>query len=248
MTVASPVHPQPALRRRARQAPARHWLLARQRLLARAAVLALAGPFGLACAQTVPAAPAAVTPAAAASAPAAAATTPADVPNAAGAKTPQRVEIIGSSDPNAERRRSTASKIIIGRDEIERMGDSTLGEVLKRLPGVTSGGPPGRGGPPRMRGMGGGYTAILIDGQRMPPGFSLDSIAPEQIERIEILRTPTAEMTARGVAGIINVVMREDFRRKANEFRFGGGLEDGRRPSGGGRCNSSGRHAGPAPG
>ena len=242
MTVASPVHPQPALRRRARQAPARHWLLARQRLLARAAVLALAGPFGLACAQTVPAAPAAVTPAAAASAPAAAATTPADVPNAAGAKTPQRVEIIGSTDPNAERRRSTASKIIIGRDEIERMGDSTLGEVLKRLPGVTTGGPPGRGGPPRMRGMGGGYTAILIDGQRMPMGFSLDSIAPEQIERIEILRTPTAEMTARGVAGIINVVMREDFRRKANEFRFGGGLEDGRRPSGGGSWNYSGQN------
>ncbi len=158
------------------------------------------------------------------------------------ASAPQRVEITGATDPNAERRRSTASKIIVGREEIERMGDTTLGEVLKRLPGVSIGGVPGRGGPPRMRGMGAGYTAILIDGQRMPFGFSLESIAPEQIERIEIMRTPTAEMTARGVAGIINVIMREDFRRKANELRFGGGLEDGRRPSGGGSWNYSGQN------
>ena len=166
----------------------------------------------------------------------------ASAPTATDGKAPQRVEITGATDPNTERRRSTAAKIIVGREEIERMGDSTLGEVLKRLPGVSLGGVPGRGGPPRMRGMGAGYTAILIDGQRMPMGFSLDSIAPDQIERIEILRAPTAELTARGVAGIINVIMREDFRRKANEFRFGGGMEDGRRFGGGGSWNYAGQN------
>ncbi|MBI3367235.1 MAG: TonB-dependent receptor, partial [Burkholderiales bacterium] len=144
-------------------------------------------------------------------------------------KTPQRVEIQGTPDSNTERRRSTASKIIYGREELDRMGDATLGEVLKRLPGVTIGGRPGRGGEIRMRGMGGGYTMIMIDGQRMPPGFSLDQIAPEQIERIEILRAPTADLTARAIAGIINVVMREDFKRKSNEFKYGGGVEEGGR-------------------
>ena len=107
------------------------------------------------------------------------------------------------------------------------MGDSTLGEVLKRLPGVTIGGPPGRGGQIRMRGMGGGYTQILIDGQRTAPGFSLDSIAPEQIEKIEIMRAPVAEYGTRAIAGTINVVMRSDFKRKANEFRFGSGADGG---------------------
>ena len=107
------------------------------------------------------------------------------------------------------------------------MGDSTLGEVLKRLPGVTIGGPPGRGGQIRMRGMGGGYTQILIDGQRMAPGFSLDSIAPEQIEKIEIMRAPVAEYGTRAIAGTINVIMRSDFKRKANEFRLGGGADAG---------------------
>ena len=144
------------------------------------------------------------------------------------------MEITGASgaDNNAERRRSTASRIVYGREELDRMGDSSLGEVLKRLPGVTLGGPPGRGGQVRMRGMGAGYTQILLDGQRMPPGFSLDSIAPEQIERIEIMRAPVAEHGARAIAGTINVVLREDFKRQSNELKVSGGF-DGDRPQAG---------------
>ena len=82
------------------------------------------------------------------------------------------------ASPVEERRSSTASKIVVGRDEIEQYGDSTLGEVLRRLPGVTLGGRPGRGGEVRMRGMGSGYTQILLDGQRPPPGFSIDQLSP----------------------------------------------------------------------
>jgi iron complex outermembrane receptor protein len=167
-----------------------------------------------------------------AAAPPRAASAPASAP--ARAAQPQRVEITGAggADNNAERRRSTASRIVYGREELDRMGDSSLGEVLKRLPGVTLGGPPGRGGQIRMRGMGAGYTQILIDGQRMPPGFSLDSIAPEQIERIEIMRAPVAEHGARAIAGTINVVLREDFKRQSNELKIGGGF-DGDRPQAG---------------
>ncbi len=154
----------------------------------------------------------------------AAATPPAP---AASASAPQTVEITGTTTPEStdERRRSTASRITYGREELDRMGDSTLGEVLKRLPGISLGGPPGRGGQVRMRGMGAGYTQILIDGQRMAPGFSLDSIAPEQIEKIEIMRAPVAEYGTRAIAGTINVVMRSDFRRKGNEFKVGGGAD-----------------------
>ncbi|WP_431261042.1 TonB-dependent receptor plug domain-containing protein [Roseateles chitinivorans] len=131
-----------------------------------------------------------------------------------------RVEIQGTSRDDDQRRASTASKIIIGREEIERYGDSTIGEVLKRLPGVTTGGRPGRGGEVRMRGMGGGYTQILVNGERMPPGFSLDELPPEQIERIEVMRAPTAEFGARAIAGTINVVLREAIQRRLNEVRL----------------------------
>jgi len=143
--------------------------------------------------------------------------------------TPQQVEVTGGRESDTDQRRlSTAAKIIIGREEIERFGDSSVSEVLKRLPGVTTQGPPGRGGPPRMRGLGAGYTQILIDGQRAPAGFSLDQLTPEQLERIEILRSPTAETGARAIGGTINIVTREGFRAKLNDLRLGFGLENGK--------------------
>jgi iron complex outermembrane receptor protein len=146
-----------------------------------------------------------------------------DIPTPASTPTPSavpttdlgQVEIRSTRNNDTElRQESTASKIVIGRQEIEKQGDATLGDVLKRLPGVTVQGAPGRGGAIRMRGLGGGYTQILLDGERMPPGFSVDSLTPEQVERIEILRAPTAETGARAIAGTINIVLREG--QKAN--------------------------------
>ena len=143
------------------------------------------------------------------------------------------VTVSGSAqNETEERRRSTASKIIFGRDEIERFGDGTVGEILKRLPGVTTQGRPGRGGPPRMRGLGSGYTQMLIDGEPVPRGFSLDDLSPEQIERIEILRAPTAETGARAIAGTINIITRGGYSRKLNELRLSMGMENGQRQPG----------------
>ncbi|MBT9490839.1 MAG: TonB-dependent receptor [Paucibacter sp.] len=139
----------------------------------------------------------------------------------------ERVELSGTANDEVARRASSASKIIIGREEIERFGDSTVGEVLKRLPGVTTGGRPGRGGDVRMRGMGGGYTQILVNGERMAPGFSLDQLPPDQVERIEVMRAPTAEFGARAVAGTINVVLREALVKRLNDLRLGLSSERG---------------------
>ena len=141
---------------------------------------------------------------------------------------PQRAEVTGERESDTDKRRlSTAAKIIVGRDEIERFGDASLGDVLKRLPGVTIGGRPGRGGAIRMRGLGGGYTQILLDGERVQGGLSLDSIDPEMVERIEILRAPTAETGARAIAGTINIITREGFRKRLNDLKLGFGLENG---------------------
>lgn len=159
--------------------------------------------------------------------PEAAASAPATKP-AAKSEQLKRVEISGTASDESIRKASTASKIVITREEIEKYGDSTLGEMIKRLPGVTTGGRPGRGGDIRMRGMGGGYTQILVNGERMPPGFSLDQLPPEQVERIEVLRAPTAEYGTRAVAGTINVVLREALKKRLNEFRAGFATERGK--------------------
>jgi outer membrane receptor for ferrienterochelin and colicins len=130
----------------------------------------------------------------------------------------EKIEVQG--DANAERRASTAAKIIVNSDEINKYGDSNVMDVLKRLPGITvDSGPGGRGGAIRMRGLGSGYTQILVNGDRMPPGFSLDSIAPDMIERIEIIRGATAEFSAQAIAGTINVVLKRALSQKKEEFR-----------------------------
>lgn len=151
-------------------------------------------------------------------------------PAAASASAPaQRVEVTGSnrrSDAD-ERRQSTAAKVVVGREEIERFGDANVSDVLRRLPGVTVQGSPGRGGTPRMRGLGSGYTQILVDGEPLPAGFSVDSLSPEQLQRIELLRGPTAETGARAIAGTINIVTRENQRQPLNDWRLTTSFDEG---------------------
>ncbi|UEX18024.1 TonB-dependent receptor [Stenotrophomonas sp. SI-NJAU-1] len=106
------------------------------------------------------------------------------------------------------RRDSTASRIVVDSDELGRHGDTTLVDALKRLPGITVGTPaPGRSGAIALRGMGAGYTQILVDGQQPPAGFDIDSLTPDMIERVEILRSATADQRAEAIAGTINIVL-----------------------------------------
>lgn len=141
----------------------------------------------------------------------------------------QQVTISGgrASDMD-ERRNSVAGKQIYGREELDRNGDSNLGDILKRLPGITIGGRPGRGGDVRMRGMGSGYTQVLLNGERPPPGFSMESLSPDQVERVEIMRGPIAEHSTRAIAGTINIILRDGYQQKDNQLKLTDTIEQGR--------------------
>lgn len=125
---------------------------------------------------------------------------------------PQQVEISAKRDD--QRQRETTTSIVINHADIVRQGDQTLADVLKRLPGVSISGVPGQGGGIQMRGLGNGYTQILLNGEPVAAGFSLDSVAPETIERIEILRSATAELSNQAVAGAINLILKKSTRRQ----------------------------------
>jgi len=155
---------------------------------------------------------------------AAAASAPAPAASSAGNRL-DRVEVSTGPTANSRRRNSTASKIVIEREDLEKYGDTVLGDVLRRLPGVTIGGRPGRGGDIRMRGMGNGYTQITIDDERPPPGFAVEDLPPDQIERIEIYRAPTAATGTRAIAGTINIVLREPLQKSNHEVRVGAGWD-----------------------
>ena len=136
----------------------------------------------------------------------------------------QRVEVKGGASAYDPRRDDTASKIVVSSEEIQRYGDTSVLDVFKRLPGITVSGASGRGGGEiRMRGLGSGYTQILINGERAPAGFSIDQLSPDLIERIEILPAASAEFSTQSIAGTINIVLKKTVRKAQREAKLGFG-------------------------
>ncbi|WLI91699.1 TonB-dependent receptor [Massilia sp. R2A-15] len=131
----------------------------------------------------------------------------------------QTVEITGSRD--RARLMDTAAATVVGRDELLRFGGQTVADALKRVPGITIGGVQGSGGEIRMRGLGNGYTQVLLNGQPVPQGFSIDSISPELIERVEIMRVASAATGSQAIAGTVNIVLRKSAPRGQQEFKLG---------------------------
>lgn len=132
-----------------------------------------------------------------------------------------QVEVKSTTAAYDPRRDDTASRIVVRREEIERYGDASVPDVLKRIPGVSITVGSGGAQEVRMRGLAGGYTQILLDGERTPPGFTLSTLSPEMIERIEVLRAASAEFSNESVAGTINIVTRRKVRKTEREMKLG---------------------------
>ena len=129
----------------------------------------------------------------------------------------ERIEVTARPQSDTElRRRAPVAKQIYGREEIDQYGDTRVSDVLKRLPGVNI-----QGGAPRMRGLGSGYTLVLINGDPAPPGFQFDQLSPSQVERIEVTRGPTADQSAQAVAGAINIVLKDAPKVSQRDLRLG---------------------------
>jgi outer membrane receptor for ferrienterochelin and colicins len=127
-------------------------------------------------------------------------------------------------DPRGE---DSATRFVVIGEDLRQYGDLSLLDALKRVPGVTiSAATPGRGGTIALRGMG-GYTQILINGQKAATGFDLDSLTPEMIERVEILRTVTADLSSEGIAGTLNLVLKRSARSDASHLTAGWAWSDG---------------------
>lgn len=106
---------------------------------------------------------------------------------------------------------AAGSLVVVDRNDIEQMGAFSVADVLRQLPGVQV--TPSSDGSVeiRMRGMDRGATQLLIDGQRVGSKRSqlpIDQLPPELIERIEVVRAPTAEFSG-ATGGTINIVLRQ---------------------------------------
>ncbi len=110
---------------------------------------------------------------------------------------------------------SPIAKVIVTRDDIAQFRDRRASDILRRVPGVFMGSPVGgRGRSARLRGIGTQYTQVLVNGERISGSgerrqFELDRIPADMIERIEVIKNPSAEYSSDAVAGIVNVILRQ---------------------------------------
>lgn len=120
----------------------------------------------------------------------------------------------------------------------QRFEPVSVGEMLKRVPGVTFAADVLEYDAVQMRGLPAGYTQVLINGRRPPGGeadrsFFVDRIPAELVERVEIVRAPRADQPSEGVAGTLNVVTKESASFEGGFAKAGSLInEDGKiRPS-----------------
>lgn len=99
-------------------------------------------------------------------------------------------------------------------DYFQRFEPVSVGEMLKRVPGVTFTSDVLEYDQAQFRGLPPGYTQVLINGRRAPGSsadrsFFVDRIPAELVERIEIVRAPRADQPSEGSAGTLNIVTKE---------------------------------------
>jgi outer membrane receptor for ferrienterochelin and colicins len=99
---------------------------------------------------------------------------------------------------------------LIGADDIQAMGATTLRDILESTPGVHVS-PSGKN--MQIRGLGHADTVYLLNGRRIKGEFSnsyeLERIAASMIERIEILRGPSSLLYgADALGGVVNIITR----------------------------------------
>jgi outer membrane receptor for ferrienterochelin and colicins len=120
----------------------------------------------------------------------------------------------------------------------QRFEPVSVGEMLKRVPGVTFTSDVLEYDGVQMRGLPPGFTSVLINGRR-PPGaeadgsFFVDRIPAELVERIEIIRSPRADQPSDGIAGVLNVITKEGATFNGGSLRAGALINEdgGVRPS-----------------
>lgn len=129
----------------------------------------------------------------------------------------------------AYRNRTTDIEPVLSYDleYFQRFEPNTVGDMLKRVPGVTFvGSDIMEFDGAMMRGMAAGYTQVLINGKKVPGAgddrsFWVDRIPAEMVDHIEILRSNSANRSGDAIAGTINIVLRDAYAFDGSYIRIG---------------------------
>lgn len=111
-----------------------------------------------------------------------------------------------------------ASISVITREDLQKKPVQNLKDVLKDVPGVQITNESDNRQGVSIRGLGSGYTLILVDGKRVNSrnavfrhnDFDLSWIPAESIERIEVVRGPMSSLYGSdALGGVVNIITRK---------------------------------------
>lgn len=120
-----------------------------------------------------------------------------------------------------------APTLVYDLEYFQRFEPATVGDMLKRVPGVGFvGSDIMEYDGAQLRGLGGGYTQVLINGKKVPGAgddrsFYVDRIPAEMVDHIEIRRSASANRSGDAMAGAINIVLRDAYKFDGSYVRVG---------------------------
>ncbi|NIE96224.1 TonB-dependent receptor [Acinetobacter sp. Tr-809] len=131
---------------------------------------------------------------------------------------------------------SAVPKTIITQEEMLQYGDQSVMDALRRAAGFQipsfGQGPRGGGGASGMRFRGGGAPTFLVNGEPVQGGprggmSVIDTISPEMIERIEVVKQPSVAQASVASSAVINIILKEPLDTRLNgSVKLGYGLRD----------------------
>lgn len=125
-----------------------------------------------------------------------------------------------------DRALSVSPKLEYDTDFFQQFEPTSVGDMLKRTPGVAFSSDVGEYDSPQLRGLGSGYTQVLINGQRIAGSSAdrtaaVDRIPAEMVDRIQIIRSPSADQDSQGVGGTINIILKDGASLQGGSIRLG---------------------------
>ena len=112
------------------------------------------------------------------------------------------------------RTETVAPELTYGQEFFQDFEPTSVGDSLKRVPGVAFGSDIGEYDSPALRGLAEGFTQILVNGRPIPGAGNdrtvfVDRIPAEIIDRIEVIRSPSADIDSQGIGGTINIILKD---------------------------------------
>lgn len=125
-----------------------------------------------------------------------------------------------------DRTPAIAPTLTYGQDYFQRFERSTAGDMVKRVPSATFVSDVLEFDAVQLRGLAPAYTQVLVNGKQVPGGaddrsFWLDRIPAEMVERVEVLRSASANRSGDAMAGAINIVLRDAYTFDGSYIRVG---------------------------